>query len=334
MNILIIGGAGFIGTNLAEYFYQKNHEVIIYDNLSREKTELNLQKLKKTSEKILFIKGDIRTSQELPDLIEKTDIIFHLAAQVAVTTSVINPRLDFDINLLGTLNILEALRQSQKKPAIIYSSTNKVYGNLSNIPIIEHKKKYSFQEYPFGISEKQPLDFHSPYGCSKGAADQYVHDYARIFGLQTIVFRQSCIYGPQQYGCEDQGWLAWFAIAATQNKPITIYGNGKQTRDVLYIDDLCNAFDKAIANIDKTAGHIYNIGGGQKNTLSLLELLEILEQKLEKKININYDKTRLGDQPIYISDIRKAQQHFGWTPKISPEEGMDKLLKWVISEYK
>lgn len=334
MNILIIGGAGFIGSNVAKYFCQTDHHVTIYDNLSRTKTEHNLQNLqKKNKDKLNFIQGDIRTPHELPELIEQTDAIIHLAAQVAVTTSVLQPRLDFNINLLGTFNILEALRQSHKKPPLIYSSTNKVYGSLPNIPITEHATRYSFPEHPFGISEKEPLDFHSPYGCSKGAADQYVHDYARIFGLKTVVLRQSCIYGQHQYGCEDQGWLAWFAIAATQNKPITIYGNGKQTRDVLYIDDLCTAFEATLMNIDKTTGEVYNIGGGSNNTLSLLELLELLEQKIGKKISIHYDQTRHGDQPIYISDIRKAQHHFGWMPKTIPQEGVQKLINWVRSEH-
>ncbi len=333
MNVLIIGGAGFIGTNLTEYFCQKGDTVVVYDNLSRAKTEHNLQYLQKRyNNSVTFIKGDIRNPTQLLECIEQSDAIFHLAAQVAVTTSVADPKLDFDTNICGTFNILELLRASHKKPPLIYSSTNKVYGSLLDVPIHEHETRYSFPEHSQGISEKELLDFHSPYGCSKGAADQYVRDYARIFGLKTVVLRQSCIYGPHQYGCEDQGWLAWFTIAATQNKQITVYGNGKQTRDILYIDDLCTAFNESLRNIDRTAGEVYNVGGGPQNTLSLIELLAVLEKELGKKIITHTDKVRPGDQPIYVSDIRKAQKDFGWAPKISPQEGIKRLLKWVISE--
>jgi len=333
MKHLIIGGAGFIGSNLANHLLEKNEEVYILDNLSRKGSKKNLNWLKrKFKSQFGFIRADIRTDFEtLCKAVKRSDRIYHLAAQVAVTTSVANPKEDFEINALGTFNVLEAARLSAKKSSIlIYASTNKVYGGMENIKIKEKTTRYEYQDFPNGISEKQPLDFHSPYGCSKGCGDQYVRDYARIYGLNTIVFRQSCIYGPRQFGVEDQGWIAWFIIALTLGKQITIYGNGKQVRDILYIDDLIDAYEKAIDKIEKTRGEVFNIGGGVKNAISVWhEFGPILEKIFARKIKVKYDKWRPGDQKVYISDISKAKEIFSWQPHCDPKSGIKQLYEWV-----
>lgn len=330
--ILITGGAGFIGSNAASYFIKKGYKVIIFDNFSRKGSLANKKWLEENfREYITFIKWDVRKENNtLVKSIRKSDIVLHLAAQVAVTTSVQNPREDFEINALGTFNVLEAVRKAGNNPIFIYSSTNKVYGGLEDIAVAETKTNYKFKNFPYGISEERGVDFHSPYGCSKGAADQYVRDYSRIYGLNTIVFRQSCIYGPRQFGVEDQGWVAWFLIALTGRKNITIYGNGKQVRDLLYVDDLVRAYDMAAKNIKITNGQIYNIGGGYKNTLSVWkEFQPILEKLFKRKIVAKKGDWRPGDQPIFIADIRKAKKDFGWEPKVSVEKGIKKLHDWV-----
>jgi len=330
MKRAIIGGAGFIGINLAQYYLEKGESITIFDNFSRRGTTDNVNWIKSKYPRVSILQGDIRIDQEkLKHLMETHDIIYHLAGQVAVTTSVTNPREDFEINALGTFNVLEAARSVSKPPILFYSSTNKVYGGMEDINIVEYKDRYDYENLPLGIPENRLLDFHSPYGCSKGAADQYVHDYARIYGLKTVVFRQSCIYGERQFGVEDQGWVAWFIIAAQLEKKISIYGNGKQVRDVLYIKDLIKAYDMAGKKISVTAGNIYNIGGGKKYCLSLLSLLVYLEKLLGKKINFTFAKWRPGDQPVYISDISKAKKEIGWEPKISPQIGVKRLQKWV-----
>lgn len=330
--IFITGGAGFIGTNATIYFLKKDYKVTIFDNFSREGSKKNIKWLKELKIKNLnIIKGDVVANLTvLRKEIEKTDIVIHLAGQVAVTSSVIDPRDDFNINALGTFNVLEAARVSKSKPIVLYSSTNKVYGALEGEPVMESKDRYKFKKLPNGVSEEMTTDFHSPYGCSKGAGDQYVRDYYRIYGLKTIVFRQSCIYGPRQFGIEDQGWLAWFLIAITKNKQITIYGNGKQVRDALYVDDLICAYDMAIKNISKTKGQIYNIGGGTKNTISIWkEFNPILEELFGKRISVKSSDWRPGDQPIYISDIRKAKKDFGWVPKVNIKQGTNNLYNWI-----
>lgn len=332
MNILIVGGAGFIGCNAASYFLKKDHVVTILDNFSRVGGEDNIQWLKNEHKKnVRVVRGDIRTDIKLlRSLVGKTDVVLHLAGQVAVTSSVIDPMTDCEINILGTMNVLEAVRKSKHKPIVIYSSTNKVYGGLEDMKIKEGKTRYSFANKKYGVSEERTLDFHSPYGCSKGAADQYVRDYYRIYGIPTVVFRQSCIYGPHQHGVEDQGWVAWFMIALTKGKQLTIYGNGKQVRDILYIDDLLRAYELAITHIKKTKGQIYNIGGGASNTLSIwFEFLPILEKLFGKKINAAFSKARPGDQPIYVSDIRKAKKDFGWKPQVPLLKGMNLLYQWI-----
>src|SRR3989344_1129159 len=329
--ILITGGAGFIGTNAAERFIQKGVKPIILDNLSRKGSEINLKYLEeKYSGKFEFLKADVRHDfDKLSEAVRRSSVVLHLAAQVAVTTSVANPREDFEINALGTFNLLEAARLARNRPFVIYSSTNKVYGEMKRAKTIEEEQRYRFLEYPHGISEDQPLDFHSPYGCSKGAADQYVRDYQRLYGIPSVVFRQSCIYGQRQFGVEDQGWVAWFIIAAILDKPITIYGNGKQVRDLLYIDDLIDAYELAIANQDKVAGQIYNMGGGPENTLSLLEFLGKLKTILGSEHKYNFSAIRPGDQPIYVSDIRKFGEYLGFSPKVSVERGIAKLIGWI-----
>lgn len=330
MRHLIIGGAGFIGCNLAEHLIKKGEEVVIFDNLSRKGTHLNLEYLKSLDSRLKVIKGDIRYDQEkLVKEIARVNVVYHLAAQVAVTTSVLNPREDFEINALGTFNVLETIRKTKNKPIMLYSSTNKVYGGIENAEIIIKNNRYQYQNMPHGIPETQNLDFHSPYGCSKGAADQYVRDYARIYNLPTIVFRQSCIYGPHQFGAEDQGWIAWFTIATTFSKPITIYGDGRQVRDILYVSDLIKAYEMAITNIKKTKGQIYNIGGGTTFTLSLLELVEYLKKLFGRPIKYSLSKWRPGDQLVYISDIRKAEKDFGWKPKVGAQQGIRALFDWV-----
>jgi CDP-paratose 2-epimerase len=331
MKVLVIGGAGFIGCQVAAHYLQKGNCVIVLDNFSRAGTLANVRWLEDKNRKGLhIIPADIRLeNQLLQETIDQADIIFHMAAQVAVTTSITNPREDFEINVLGTINILEAIRKSSNNPILIFGSTNKVYGGLEDVGLREKEKRYELTELKNGINEEYPLDFHSPYGCSKGAADQYVRDYSRIYGLQTIVFRQSCIYGPRQFGIEDQGWVAHFAISALFDRPLTIYGNGKQLRDILEIKDLICAYEKAIEQIDITKGQIYNIGGGPNNQISLLELIDLLEGFLGKRPLYQFADWRPGDQKIFVSDISKARKDFSWEPKIDFSEGIKGLIEWI-----
>jgi CDP-paratose 2-epimerase len=277
-----------------------------------------------------LVVGDVRDAALLTSTAQNADVIVHLASQVAVTTSVIHPREDFEINVIGTFNVLEAARLSEKKPIVLYASTNKVYGGMENEIVEELETRYRYANLPQGVAESQPLDFHSPYGCSNGAGDQYVRDYARIFDIPSVVLRQSCIYGPRQFGIEDQGWVAWFAIAALTGKPITIYGDGKQVRDLLYVDDLLDAYDVSLERIDRVAGRIYNLGGGPENAISVwLEFRPLLEKYLGRKISVDSSGWRPGDQKIYISDIRKARLELGWQPAVKVEDGIRRLVEWV-----
>ncbi len=332
--VIITGGAGFTGANVARCHLEQGHEVVVFDNLTRAGALENLTWLKTSNEdpsRLKVIVGDVRFPPDaLRGEVEAADALFHFAGQVAVTTSVADPRGDFDANALGTFNLLELVRQSQgKQPMIFYSSTNKVYGGMGDVAVVRDGRRYRYRDLPFGVSEERGLDFHSPYGCSKGAADQYVRDYARIYGVRTVVFRQSCIYGYRQFGIEDQGWVAWFIIAAALRKPITIYGDGSQVRDVLFIDDLNAAYDAAWRHADTTAGKVYNIGGGPENTVSLLELLDYLGEKLGKPVSVAFSASRPGDQLVYVSDIRRSKEDFGWTPRVSWREGADRLFEWV-----
>jgi len=331
MTILITGGAGFIGCNLAAALLRSGERVTIVDNLSRPRTDQNLAWLQtQFGGKLRFERADIRDQDPMNRLIPGHDAVFHLAGQVAVTTSVQNPREDFEINALGTLNVLEAARLASTPPAVFYASTNKVYGGMEEVRVVEQPTRYAYADFPNGIPETQLLDFHSPYGCSKGAGDQYVRDYARIYGLKTLVFRQSAIYGPRQFGVEDQGWAAHFVIAAVLGRPITIYGDGKQVRDMLYIDDLVAAYLSALDQIDAVSGRIYNIGGGPRNTISVwAEFGPLLERLLGKRLDVRYGDWRPGDQPVYISDISKVERELNWKPSVTFEAGIERLVRWV-----
>lgn len=329
---LITGGAGFIGANYAARCLSRGEKIVIFDNLSRSGASLNIEWLSDHFDRKAFelIVGDVRDAEAIRKAAANADRILHLAAQVAVTTSVTDPRTDFEINAIGTFNTLEAARASGKKPVFIYASTNKVYGGMEDVEVVELETRYDYKDLPEGASETQPLDFHSPYGCSKGCGDQYVRDYFRIYKLPTVVFRQSCIYGTRQFGIEDQGWVAWFIIAAITGRPITIYGNGKQVRDILFIDDLLDAYDAAFQRSDKAAGQVFNIGGGRQNTISIwAEFQPILEKLVGRKIATHNRGWRPGDQPVYISDIQKAKKMLDWQPKISAQKGIEQLVEWV-----
>lgn len=329
--VVITGGAGFIGVNAAEAFIRDGWHVILFDNLSRKGTDLNLRYLRqKYPAECEFVQGDVRYDYfSLLHTVARAELVLHLAAQVAVTTSIVRPIEDFEINARGTFNMLEAVRESGNKPLVIYSSTNKVYGGMPDVVCVKEATRYRFRDFPDGISEAQPLDFHSPYGCSKGAADQYVHDYGRIYGIPTVVFRQSCIYGQRQFGVEDQGWVAWFAIAALLKRPITVYGDGLQVRDLLHVDDLVAAYKSAANHPRRAAGKIFNMGGGPARTLSLVELLAFLEKRMRKRIPVSYAEPRAGDQPVFVADIRKAERELDWHPAIDPLPGIEMLLKWI-----
>jgi len=328
--ILITGGCGFIGCNTAVYFQKKGWKVTLLDNLARAGTEVNLDWLRKQGN-FEFLKVDIRDQAAMDQVLSKNqyDFVLHLAAQVAVTTSVVNPREDFEINALGTFNLLESVRKFSPKSFVLYASTNKVYGKLDHLKVEQAGKRYQYADCPQGVSESESLDFHSPYGCSKGAADQYIIDYSRIYNLKTAAFRQSCIYGTRQFGIEDQGWVAWFTIASVLQKNISIYGDGMQVRDVLFVEDLIRAYELAFINQNKISGQAFNIGGGPKNTLSLLELVKLLETKLERSLDIKYGEWRPGDQKVFVCDISKFSKATDWTPQFSVEKGIDTLTNWV-----
>jgi CDP-paratose 2-epimerase len=331
MKSLIIGGAGFIGCNIARRLIEQESEVLLFDNLSRKGTRSNLRWLQSLGP-ARFIEGDIRDAEALQRVFAAhgdIDVVYHMAAQVAVTTSVANPREDFEINALGTFNVLEAIRQTRADPILIFASTNKVYGGMEDVKIVEQDGRYAYRDFPEGIPEDRFLDFHSPYGCSKGCADQYVRDYARIYGLRTVTFRQSCIYGYRQFGVEDQGWVAWFTIQAVLDRPITIYGDGKQVRDMLFVDDLVEAYQMAVRAIETTSGKIYNLGGGPRNKMCLHDLVAFLETQTHRRLRIAYDDWRPGDQPVFVCNVEKARRQFGWAPRTSPEEGVRKLFAWV-----
>jgi CDP-paratose 2-epimerase len=330
--ILVTGGAGFIGSNLSHRLLSQGHEVVIYDNLSRSGTKKNLAWLRQNhGESFTLIQADVREYPTLLEAVKGCDVVYHLAGQVAVTWSVTAPREDFEINALGTLNVLEAARSSNPPPTVLFTSTNKVYGGMEEVEIVELDTRHAYASLPQGVSEAQPLDFHSPYGCSKGAADQYVRDYSRIYGLRTVVFRMSCIYGPRQFGVEDQGWVAHFIIASVLGRPITIYGDGKQVRDVLYVDDLVAALESAVERIETTAGQVYNLGGGPDNTISVwTEFHELLKELLGHPIEVSYADWRPGDQLVYVSDTRKAQRELDWTPRVPVTEGIERLFRWVV----
>jgi CDP-paratose 2-epimerase len=333
MKILITGGAGFIGCNLADARIVAGERVTVLDNLSRRGAAANLQWLRdRHGEKAFdFVRADIRDATAMVESMRGYDAVYHLAAQTAVTTSVVDPRTDFEINALGTFNVLEGVRKSAPEAVVIYSSTNKVYGGMEDAPATELETRYILPDYREGVGEDRPLDFHSPYGCSKGCADQYVRDYARIYNLRSVVFRQSCIYGQRQMGVEDQGWVAWFVIAAVTGKNFTIYGNGKQVRDLLHVDDLVRAFHMATKKIDITNGQVYNLGGGPENTLSIwAEFGPLLTELVGREVvPAGFADWRPGDQPVFVADVSKAAREWGWQPQVSVREGIARLVGWV-----
>lgn len=332
MKVFITGGAGFIGANLADRHLHRGNEVVLYDNLSRAGTDANIAWLRERhGDRFTLVRADVRDFAALrAALPADTERVYHLAAQVAVTTSVVDPREDFEINALGTFNVLEAVRQGAPEAIVLYASTNKVYGGMESVSVVEDGSRHRYRDLPWGTSEDQPLDFHSPYGCSKGAGDQYVRDYARIYGLRTVVMRQSCIYGERQLGVEDQGWVAHFCIATRMGRPITIYGDGKQVRDVLWIDDLIAAYELAATRIDVASGQVYNIGGGPDITMSVWsEFGALLEELAGRPTAVTFADWRPGDQPVYVSDIRKAERDLGWRPQVTMPDGVERLWKWV-----
>ncbi|HEY3340380.1 MAG TPA: SDR family NAD(P)-dependent oxidoreductase, partial [Anaerolineae bacterium] len=330
MKTFITGGVGFIGCNMAARFLKRGDQVTVYDNLSRPRTDNNLKWLRQQfgDDRLRLVQADVRDFETLKQALNaaEPDLLVHLASQVAVTTSVKNPREDFEINALGTFNVLEAARAQRTPPAVFFASTNKVYGGMEDVAVVQDQTRYRYRDLPQGVSEQQPLDFHSPYGCSKGTGDQYVRDYARIYSMRTVVFRQSCIYGERQFGVEDQGWVAHFVIAAAMNRSINIYGDGKQVRDLLYVQDLINAYDSAWNHLDTASGQVFNVGGGVANTLSIwTEFGPLLEQLAGRKISIKRGDWRPGDQPVFISDNSKAKRVLGWEPLTSVNEGVRKL---------
>jgi len=330
---LITGGAGFIGTNLADRLLSEGHSVMIYDDLSRKGVDRNVEWLRDThGDKLRVEIGDVRNADGVLRAVRFADQVFHLAAQVAVTTSLVNPRLDHDVNVGGTLNVLEAIRAMDEPPPLVFTSTNKVYGALSDLTLQQNTTRYQPLDALLrcGVSEERPLDFHSPYGCSKGAADQYVLDYARTFCIPAVVFRMSCIYGPHQMGTEDQGWVAHFLIRALENKTLLLFGDGRQVRDLLFVEDLVDAFLLAQANSRTLSGHAFNIGGGLGNTISLLELLDLIESLHGESPAVRMHDWRPGDQRYYVSDTHKFKSATGWAPKVSVRKGVERLLEWLM----
>ena len=335
-HILITGGAGFIGTNLAVGYLSDGHPVTILDNFSRPGVEGNARWLRNRFPNTLrVIEGDVRDAQLVNAAVRDCDAVFHFAAQVAVTTSLTDPLLDHSINALGTLHVLEAVRKSRTKPSLVFTSTNKVYGSLDNVPLVRNGSRYEPQDSVLaatGVGEQQPLDFHSPYGCSKGSADQYVRDYARCFGLKAIVFRMSCICGPHQQGTEDQGWVAHFVRSALAHEPIVIYGDGYQVRDVLFVEDLVHAFRRAVEDSGRLQGRVFNMGGGPKRTTSILEVIDIIRRVTGIDPQLGFGEARVGDQKWYVSDCSEFTRASGWEPRATVEESVKRIATWLRSE--
>lgn len=336
MKLLITGGCGFLGSNLAAHAIEQGIQLCVFDSLYRQGSRHNLQWLSEQGD-FEFVHGDIRNANDVQRVIArfKPDAIFHLAGQVAMTTSIADPRMDFEVNALGTLNVLEAVRQHAPQAAVIYSSTNKVYGDLEQYQYTETETRYVCVEQPNGFDETTPLDFHSPYGCSKGSADQYLLDYNRMFGINSVVFRHSSMYGGRQFATADQGWIGWFCQMAAETRagrrsaPFTISGNGKQVRDVLHAHDMIKLYYSTLQHIDKAAGNAFNIGGGLNNSLSLLELFSLLEAEIEMPLSYVKLPPRESDQRLFIADIAKMTALTGWSPEVSAQDGVRRMLKWV-----
>ena len=335
MRTLITGGAGFVGTNLAARLLREGREVLVLDSLARPGVEENLRWLRDTFGAALSVEvGDVRDPVLVCKAVARANAVFHFAAQVAVTTSLVHPLDDFEVNARGTLNVLEAIRRRPSPPPLVFTSTNKVYGALCDLAVRRSARRYEPRDdgARTGVGEDRPLDFHSPYGCSKGAADQYVRDYARTYGLSTTIFRMSCIYGPHQFGTEDQGWVAHFLIQALQGRPITVYGDGHQVRDILFVDDLVEAFLLALQRMETATGQAFNIGGGPANAVSLLELLDLIGELAGRRPRVILDDWRPGDQKYYVSDTTRFEQATGWRPSTSVRSGLEQLAEWLGRE--
>ena len=328
--VLVTGGAGFVGSNLADALLRDGHRVIVADNFSRAGVRMNAAWLKRRhGEKVRIETVDVREAERIAPLVRECRQVFHLAAQVAVTTSLDDPADDLATNILGTFNVLEAARSMATPPAILFTSTNKVYGGMEEVPVALDGDRYVYADGRPGIDESARLDFHSPYGCSKGAADQYVHDYARIYGLPTVVFRMSCIYGTRQFGNEDQGWVAHFGRAMLRGEPLTIYGDGCQVRDILWIDDLVRAMRLAMEKIDTVSGEVFNLGGGHRNAVSVRGVIDRLADITGADVPVTLADWRPGDQKIYVSDTRRAERILGWKAETSWQAGLEKLAGWL-----
>jgi CDP-paratose 2-epimerase len=332
--VLITGGAGFIGTNVADRLLTAGRKVTVLDNLSRSGVDENALWLQQRhGRNVKIIVGDVRDRNDVRRALEGVEHVFHFAAQVAVTTSLIDPRTDYEVNSLGTFNLLEQIRAIPNPPSLIYTSTNKVYGSLADVSLKRLGDRYTpidkfIAEH--GIAETRPIEFHTPYGCSKGSAEQYVLDYARSFGVRTVVFRMSCIYGPHQLGTEDQGWVAHFLIRALERSPITLFGDGLQVRDILFVDDLVEAFLSAWNDIGRLSGNVFNIGGGVERTVSLLELLELITRLTGVKPGVYFEGGRTGDQLYYVSNTSKFRRATGWEPQVTPRAGVRRLHQWLL----
>ena len=336
MKLLVVGGCGFLGSNLASHGIEIGYDVTVFDNLSRLGSSANLEWLRTLGD-FTYIHGDTRNKNDVETVIKEGqfDAVFHLAGQVAMTTSIANPYKDFEINTMGAMNLLDSIRKYSPQTAVFFSSTNKVYGDLEQYTYEETPTRYICKEFPNGFDESVPLDFRSPYGCSKGAADQYMLDFCRIFGIKTTVFRHSSMYGSRQFATYDQGWVGWFvakAIEKYQNPncdPFTISGNGKQVRDILHAKDMIRLYYSALENVDKVYGQAYNIGGTMEQSLSLLELFALLEDILGIKMEYTQLPVRQSDQKVFVADTKKIQERIGWIPQVTAREGVEAMVSWV-----
>jgi CDP-paratose 2-epimerase len=340
MKILVFGGCGFLGSNLASEGMRRGHEVAVFDNMSRRGADQNLAWLQEQGS-VRSFRADVRSEQSTANAVQEIqpDVVFHVAGQVAMTSSIADPRADFETNALGSFNVLEAVRQHRAEATILFSSTNKVYGDLESYTYSETPTRYVCDEFPQGFPESLPLDFRTPYGCSKGSADQYIRDYSLTFGLRTVVFRHSSIYGGRQFSTVDQGWIGWFVQQALETAarpdrgPFTISGNGKQVRDVLFASDLVDCYFAAADHIERTSGEVFNMGGGYSNSLSLLELLAILEREVGTELKFSPLPPRESDQKVFVADVAKAQSLFGWSPKVDSMAGLRQMIDWVRESH-
>lgn len=330
MRVMVTGGAGFIGSNIAYRLLQSGHTVVIVDNLSRPGSRENIRWLRSKGD-LRFVKMDIQCCEA--HVFEGLNAVMHLAGQVSAEASVVNPMGDFQTNAVGTVNLLEMVRNVCPQAAVAYASTNKIYGDLIGVTHIEREKRYELSGFPLGLPETIPLDFQTPYARSKYVGEAYLLDYSRFYGLRTVAFRQSCIYGPRQFGIESQGWVSWFITTHLSDKPLTIYGNGKQTRDLLFVDDLAELFIQAVENIDAVNGQAFNVGGGPTNSLSLLELLDIIEEMSGRPVSYVHSDSRFGDQRAFISDNILAKELLGWEPKVGIHAGIRLLYDWLVANY-